>query len=162
VSVEISRLAYEVAKSQLVNQKEDLKNLRNQASFSAATTGLIATMFASLASDETIDNFVSRAGLLGDGFEGLLVMLTFGLSICFSILVIISWKECTFDFNINWIIAKKDEGWSEADILTHLSKDADKYFDENELVLTETKSFLWWSLVLSWSQIPAWVLLLLT
>lgn len=102
MSVEISRLAYEVGKSQLVNQKEDLKNLRNQASFSAATTGLIGTVFASLASDRTIDNFVSRTGLLGDGFEGLLVMLTFSLSICFSILVLTAWRECTFDFDVNW------------------------------------------------------------
>ncbi|MEQ6202573.1 hypothetical protein ABMC88_05915 [Sulfitobacter sp. HNIBRBA2951] len=162
MSLEIARLSYEVSKSQLVNQKEDLKNLRNQASFCAAITGLIGTVFASLGTSLTLESFTSRIGLLNDGFEGLFVVLTFAMSICFSILVMTTWRKCTFDFDVNWILAQNELGRTDEDILIQLSKDADKYFNENERVLDETKDNLWWSLVLSWCQIPAWILLLLT
>ena len=83
----ISFLAYEVAKSQLVNQKEDLKNLRNQASFSAAVNGLVATVFASLASERIVDSFTVEPVYIWFGLEAWLVLMTFGASLCFSILV---------------------------------------------------------------------------
>ena len=156
----IERLAFEVAYSQLNGQKEDLRNLRNQASFGAAITGLIGTVFATLLSamsdDDAITRFKTGATMIGLSIEAWFVIISLTSSLSFAILVMVSWRKCTFDLSPMHILKQSNID----EILRELATDADKYFDQNERVILEARSYLWWCLVLGWVQIPAWLLLL--
>jgi len=47
----IGRIAFEIASESLIQQKSDLKNLRNQASFVAAINGLVASFLSGFVFD---------------------------------------------------------------------------------------------------------------
>ena len=157
---DIERLAFEVAFSQLNGQKEDLRNLRNQASFGAAITGLIATVFATLlsavADDNPITRFTSGVTMIGLSIEAWFVVLSLTASLSFAILVMVSWRKCVFELSPKHILNQS----SIHGVLRELATDADGFFDQNENVIQEAKSYLWWCLVLGWLQIPSWLVLL--
>lgn len=158
--MENARLAYELAVKQLSSQKEDLRNLRNQASFAAATSGLVANVFVQIA---PIDVFSRRAGdipLLGIDIRLWFAIIFFGASIALAVLVVTKWEACNFELNPNWILEQASSNQPRAAIYATLAKDADRYFDENENVLDNAKSNLWWSLVFSFLQIVAWTIIL--
>jgi hypothetical protein len=153
-------IAFEVSKFQLSGQKEDLRTLRNQASFGAAISGLIATVFASLVEPSQLQSDAVFVSILGISLEFWFVVLAFSASVGFAIRVGSGWKDCTFELNPRWILRENEIGKEPQQILAKLAKDADDYFNENEDVISDARSNLWASMVFGWVQIPAWLLVL--
>lgn len=160
VESELAIVAYDLARSQLVSQKDDLRNLRNQASFVIAASGIIATVFASLLTDGQIENFLEGSGFLWFSLRGWFVFGTFTGSVVFAALVITGWKTCNFDLSPSWILCEAKKGAEYSELLQRLAIDADKYFDENEAVLRSTQTSLVWAVILTVCQVPCWLLLL--
>ena len=161
MSKSLAERAWDLSYSQLRAQKEDLKYLRNQASFCAAVSGLIASVFANLVRSNPQYVFGdSPDGFLGFSLCEVLVIGLFTGSIAFSVVAVIGWKTCNFDMNSATILHAKDHQRDEDNLFSQLSSDAQEYFVENEKVLDDAKEKLRWSLILAWAQIPAWLTLL--
>ncbi|WP_143076288.1 hypothetical protein [Roseovarius lutimaris] len=158
--MEPTQLAYELSVKQLNLQREDLRNIRNQAAFAAAISGLIATVFSSMMGSENVSRLLVGDAFLGLNVESVLLFFTFGGSLAFAIRVQINWQKVTFDLNPLYILSSFDEGITAEAIQCTLAKDADRFFNENESVVDDAKFNLRMSLILSWSQIPAWLLLI--
>ncbi|WP_400087200.1 hypothetical protein [Yoonia sp. R78084] len=160
-SLDLAKITFDMARAQLLSQKDDLRNLRNQASFGAAITGLIATVFATLLGSEGFRDFRGLAGDVAPIAEIWILLALFASSLFFSILVIVSWSSVTFEQSADWVIQHANEGRSDLELLQALAKEAEVFADQNEVVILATMNHLWWSLVLSWAQIPFWVLILM-
>jgi len=152
-------IAFEIARSQLSSQKEDLRNIRNQAGLAGATSGLIATVFASLLDFESF-RAGSQIWFAGIPLQFWLVLVPFVGSVVFLVRAVAGWKDCTFDLNPIWVINHQDDATPPNNLLKELTKDADKFFDGNEQVISDARSNLWWSMVLGTSQIPAWLVII--
>ncbi len=157
---QIEAVAYELSRSQLLSQKDDLRNLRNQASLGAAISGLIATVFSTLVSNDHILILINSSESF-DVFFFILPLILFAGSLVFSARVISGWSLVTFDQSAVWILKNADAGHTPREIMRSLAIEAEEFLDKNETVVTSTKTNLWWSLVLSWAQIPAWILIML-
>jgi len=154
-----TRLAYEIATRQLIAQKEDLRNLRNQASFAAAVTGLLATFFATMLGPQVLEDVLGCLYVVGIRLEMWLVVFAITGSICYAILVITGWQKVTFDLEVEWVLQEHKNGVGLESIYGKLAKDMDCFFVSNEEVVTAAKCNLLMSLILSFLQIPAWLLL---
>ena len=148
-----SKIAFEIAFAQLRGQKEDLRNVRNQASFAAAITGLIATVFASMVPAERVSNLEVGQLILGISLDALLVFILFSASMYFAIMVMTNVRTCIFEFDPRLAL----DGGGEDELLAQYAKFADRFFDGNEEVIGEARSNLWRALVCGWAQIPAWL-----
>lgn len=157
----LEKVAFDLSVKQLSAQKEDLRSVRNQASVVAAISGLIATVFSSLIGPEHISKFTSEPILLWFSIEGWFVLLAFSGSILFCARVVIYRMDVTFELSAAWILAQRDKRLSVTELQQSLAEYAEGYFDENEVVISKAQSELFFALILSWLQIPAWLLLLL-
>jgi hypothetical protein len=161
VSDENGRTAYELAYGQLRSQKTDLQFFRGQASFAAAVSGIIASVFSSIAGEKFLAATDSEiASYLGITLVGWLVLLCFALSVGCAVKAFMSWSICTFDLNPKTAIFYAEHGKSNDELLLNLALDADGFFDQNENVITETRKYLSLALIFAWCQIPAWLILI--
>jgi hypothetical protein len=155
-----AQLAFEISRAQLYSQKDDLRNFRNQASFSAAFTSLLATVFAGLVEPASLDCGLGEICFLG--LNPLFIAAISGLvgSLCLSVLVISGWKSCTFELNPHWVLEKGNDGANLFELHKMLAIDADTYFDKNEVVISEARRNLQLSLLVGMLQIPFWIVLI--
>ncbi|MCB2150648.1 MAG: hypothetical protein KDE06_05315 [Rhodobacteraceae bacterium] len=161
MSKSLAERAFELSYSQLRSQKEDLKSLRNQASFCAAVSGLVASVFVNIANGANRTVFVDDGGgFFGFSILGMLAILLFSLSVMFAAFVVIGWKNCIFDLNSDVFIHAKDHNRAEDEVFTQLASDSKKYFEDNEGVIDDAKCYLTNSLIFAWAQIVPWVALL--
>lgn len=157
----LEKLAYEMAYAQLRGQKDDLRYFRNQATAGAIFSGIVAGMFARLASaSEHTEEALGLNAFLGISVEYWLVFLTFGGSIIAAVVAIINWSKVKFELDPNSILFAVDNGESQEILYRRLACDANRFFDENESVVGSTRQALWWSLVLAAGQMPAWLLVI--
>ncbi|QCO57001.1 hypothetical protein EOK75_14500 (plasmid) [Pseudorhodobacter turbinis] len=157
---ENERIAYELAYGQLRSQKADLQFFRGQASFAAAISGLIASVFSSIAGTKFLIPGADLAhSFLGIGVAGWLVISCFALSITFAVKAFMNWKECTFDLNPATAIYYADRAMPHKDLLLRFAADADKFFDKNERVIEEARGNLRLALIFACCQVPAWLVL---
>ncbi|MCR9062157.1 MAG: hypothetical protein NXI02_32895 [Rhodobacteraceae bacterium] len=155
-----AHLSFEIARSQLANRKEDLRGIRNQASFAAALSGLIASVFSSLVPDGQFRSDVLALGWLGVSVEIWFVIISFSGSIAFAIRVGSGWKSCTFELNPRFVINTSNISRDLDEVYRILAIDADEFFDKNEKVISDARTNLWFAIVLGWAQIPAWLLVI--
>ncbi|WP_162620407.1 hypothetical protein [Limimaricola cinnabarinus] len=162
LKAEYSKFAYELSYSQLRGQKEDLKSLRNQASYCAAITGLVATIFASFFRVIYPEFSALKAG------EGIHLPLAFWLifgsvlvSIILSSLVLVGRGEYTFELNPDAILHAITTETKLPDLHAKLAKDADEFFDENERKIGRVRWLLGGGLFAAVFQVPLWIFLIL-
>lgn len=155
----VRELACNIALEQLARQKEDLRSIRNQASFSAAISGLIATVFSTLLAGNGSRAFKEQPDFLWFSIEGWLVIVAFAGSIAFAVQVVVARMVVNFEISAEWILGKEKNGDTLEKIRYDLATFAEEYFDENEIVIAKASQNLLFSLIFSWAQIPAWLLL---
>ena len=160
---EVAKMAYDLAYGQLRSQKMDLQFFRGQASFATAVSGLIATVFSSIAGEKLLtSSSISSHSFLGIDLIGWIVMSFFTLSIGFALMAFARWRSCVFDLNPRTVIHCSENDLCHNDLLLKLAADADSYFDVNENVIKATRQYLFLSLLFAWGQIPAWIMLILS
>ena len=158
----ILRTAYELSISQLAAQRSDLVGYRNQASFCAAVSGIIATVFASLGGESLLEKFTQEPVFVSLSLGGFMVLAVFTASNAFAVLVLVSWKECCFDIAPLWMVGMSENGHTEDQILEEAVEDAHGFLAENEKSIAHVRTYIWWASVLSVVQIPFWLILLLS
>jgi len=149
---------FEIASRQLLAQKDDLKNLRNQAAITSAISGLVAATGASALGEKGIGGFNIPPHILGMNFAIWLVAGFFFFSLFFSAKVLISWETCTFDHSAKYILDQRKKGKSPAAIYRILAAEAEDFFDKNEKVIQKAHGNLTFSVFCSVAQIPAWLI----
>ena len=152
-SLSASQLSYDLAVKQLNLQREDLRNVRNQAAFAAAIAGLIATAFSSMLEAKDFGSLIRGQAFVGLNLESILLFSCFFGAVAFAIRVQTTWQQVTFDLSPLFILQEATEGKSIEEIQAHLAKDADRYFDENESVIIAAQRNLFMSLTFSICQI---------
>ncbi len=142
----------------LQSQQTYLINLRNQASISAAITGLVATFFGTLLSG-------NPKLIFGDGPFGLSLFAIFGFilfaaSIAFSVLVVTDTHRFHFFFDTNKMLKRLNAERSNEDFFENYISDGEWYFEKNEEFIARARSQLLYSLVFGFSQILPWICLI--
>lgn len=156
----VTRLACEVALRQLSGQKEDLRSLRNQASVLIALSAIIATVFSAISSEDILIHFSEGLSFLWFSLGGWFVLVTFSGSIFFAIRVTIFRRTVNFEISPNWILNEHESGKASDRIEESLARHAEKFFDDNEIVITGVHNDLFWAFLLCWLQIPSWLILI--
>ena len=156
---QFDKAAYDHVIQKLQSQREDLMNIRNRASISAATTGLIATFFASAIGGEKLN-----AGLLGSDFAGLtveaLILLALLLgSFGFSGMTMLHRYNFTFTFDAVKMLENR-QTLSADEFQKLYVEDGEWYFADNEKMISLAHGNLFFAVILGWAQIFVWVMLL--
>jgi len=162
---DICRLAYEHSAQSVAQQKQDLRTLRGQAAFVSAVNGLLASFMS---------NFIVRIGpnlnseFYGDwntppfnvNLETLLAIVCVSGSLALAIRIILPESGWSFDLSPTAMrdnLCYKGKRFKLPDLHTVLSKQLEKDFDGNEILLQKTQSRLLFALVLAFMQIPFWL-----
>ncbi len=154
--LEFARVAFNTALAQLHAQRDYTASLRSQANFSMGMTGLLGTVFASLfvASGKVASDFEAVA--FGIPLEFLLVFGPFLGTIVFSLRAFTGWGKAVFDLNPAWLI-ELSEYTEVSTAYTKAAEEADKHFDDNEILIKDIRRNLWWANCLVLFQAPAWL-----
>lgn len=147
--------AYILAYDQLRSQKADLQAYRGQASFCAAISGIIASVFVGLIRS-TGGSLSAVADANGLALEVWAALIAFSLSVFASVATVAGWRVCRFDLNPQRFLHAAKEDEAEEDLFRHLAEKSDSYFDANEKILDQTKNVLSFGLVMAFLQIPIW------
>ncbi|QPZ90360.1 hypothetical protein [Thioclava electrotropha] len=153
-----SKEVFDLASRQLASQKEDLRNLRNQAAISSAITGLVAATGANALGDVGLAGYNLPPHILGMNFAIWLVAGLFFFALFFSARVLVSREACTFDHSAAIIFEQQRESASVEDLYRKLSREAEGFFDNNEKVLDRAHQNLTFSISCSVMLVPAWLL----
>lgn len=157
----MEKVAYDNIVRKLDGQRADLSALRNQASISAAITGLIGTLFATLLGPEAANELVVGNEFLGFSLVGVfLIVSIFGSVVC-SALVLIGLDDFTFSFSSTAMLNLKNKHGNDNLVFEELVSDGEWYFMDNEAKIGNAQSLLWWSMMMGTSQIVPWILLLI-
>lgn len=151
------RLAFDLARSQLASQKEDLRALRGQAALAAAISGLFATIFATILVGSDVD--LSVISIRSNPLI-YLYAAAFAASSIFAVKVAVDWSTCTFDQSPKWILDHQKKGEDFEKIIKSLAIEAEEFFDENNKEVERIQGLLWWALVLGWLQLPFGLMLI--
>ena len=143
----------------LQTQRDDLNHLRNQASISAAITGLVATVFATLLRIDDVGSGFYGDFFLGFSAPGVLLLSVFAAAISLCTLVVVGRKEFTFSFKGDVMLEKADHAESPAEFYRRYTLDAEWFFLDNEKKINRTQMTLWWAMVLGWVQIIPWIMM---
>lgn len=158
--IEIPQIALQIAIDQLSRQKEDLRFLRAQAAFTSATSGIIATAFAALLGPTGLPVLVDGSFFWGFSLPGFFVFAAFSGSVMFAALLV-TWREkVVFDVSVPTLLASFSETQDLKQILEEVARYADTCFDNNEKVISRAADLLFYSVVLTWCQIPCWLFLI--
>lgn len=144
----------------LSSQQSYLQNLRNQASISAAITGLVATFFGALLSGNVTAIF--GGFLFGLSIWSVLAFLCLTLSIAFSSFVIIHTNEFTFSFDTAKMLRNLRNLPSRSEYLEKYVEDGEWFFVDNERLISHARSNLIFSLIFGFLQILPWIAIVLT
>lgn len=156
----VQQIAYHHIIAKLDSQRADIRNLRNQASISAAVSGLIATVFASLVGSGGKIGPLVEGSFLGFSPAAFILFCVFGTSIAFAILVVIDWHEFTFAFDTEKMLEIGAQKGSEEAFYESYVTDGEWFFRDNEKKIELAQSRLWWAMVLGWAQIIPWIVLI--
>lgn len=157
---EHAMLAFDLARFQLTTQKEDLKNIRNQAAALAAASGLIATVFSSFAKAESLLAAPNYGNVLGFSLWFAVAITLMLISLIYFTRVIIGWTTCTFDLSPGFVLRKEKVGAPYDYVLRELAQDADKFFDGNEIVIKEAMANLRIGTYAVLAQVPVWLVVI--
>ncbi|MDX5384865.1 MAG: hypothetical protein LPJ92_17565 [Rhodobacterales bacterium] len=155
-----SELAFNISISQLRSQKEDLRNLRNQSGMAATLSGLISTVFASMA---------DFSSLLTKGTYFFLflpvdfwfVVVCFCIALSFAALAAVDVEYCTFDLDANWILGNAADAKGISATYETLTKECEGYFQKNESVINNARFRLNMSILFSALLVPSWLCVLI-
>ena len=150
---------FEHAVMRLQSQREDISNIRNRASISAAITGLVATVFATAIGSDQLSQRLVGDFFLGFSLPAMLLFLVLSSSIAMSGLVIVHQRDFTFSFNTRKMIENL-KGKNAQDFFDEYANDGEWYFNDNESQIREAQSQLFWAVLLGWTQIIPWLLLI--
>ena len=157
---ELDQIAFELITAKLETQRNDIQNLRNQAAISAAVTGLLATVFASVAEATGASTMILGNDFLGFTINGILLISCITLSLAFSVMVVVSWSEFTFSFDALKLLEKGRNSHSHGEFFEEYVRDGEWFFKDNESKLSLAQNQLWWAMVLGWVQIAPWLLII--
>lgn len=159
--MDISEVAFQHVVEKLRSQMQYISNLRNQASISAAVTGLIGSVFASLIVASDSSGLFSGPSAFGLSFYAIAVFVLFSTSIACSVAVVIHFDDFTFFFDTEQMLAFKDR--NDSSILHFYAlyvKDGEWFFRDNEKKISKAQTLLFWAMVLGFVQILPWLMLL--
>jgi len=156
----IERIAFDHIIHKLDSQRNDIQNIRNQAAISAAVTGLVASVFSTLTTDNFLVISFFGEGFLGFTYPAILLILTFGGAIVTAALVLTGYRDFTFSFDAKTMLSEQDDLDTEAKFFCNYIKDGEWFFGDNEKKINEAQNMLWWSIVLGCCQFIPWLLLL--
>ena len=84
----------------------------------------------------------------------------FAVSIAMAILVVIQLDECHFSFNTSKMVENISEFATDKDYFVSYAQDGEWYFQDNEGRIARAQCNLWWAMVLGWSQIVPWIVII--
>lgn len=155
---DVSDLAYRHIIEKLAAQQNYVIALRNQAGISSAVTGLIGTVFGTLLS-EKVEVF-SGNFFLGFSIWAVFAITLFSSSIAFSAMVVVHTSSFTFSFDTNTMLNKSAEFENFEKFLQSYISDGEWFFSDNEKMISDAQSKLWFAMVFGFSQIIPWIVLL--
>jgi len=163
VNAYFANFALESIEGSIAEQKQDIRNLRNQASIVIAANGLMGNFlirFADLVWQHSAQDkrFGGGQFLFGLTSEGFLLFLFFGLSVIFAIRVLWPSENWKFDVSPTGLIDhfEKLEPQSKTSAITNLCRMREKNFTHNEKLLASASDNLKYSLCFIAMQIPIW------
>ncbi|WP_299687502.1 hypothetical protein [uncultured Tateyamaria sp.] len=161
---ELSKRAFELSYNQVRSQKEDLRAIRNQASFAATLTGLVATFFSSIALSANSTVLIDANYLFSFKAEAIVVVLFVTLSIVLSAVVVSGRSEVQFDLNADYILYAQKHRSKEDDLTTIIENELTEVlkcnFSTNEAVIKRNSVYLTLAFFVGLFQIPAWISLI--
>lgn len=155
----VEKIAFENIVKKLDAQRADINNLRNQASVSAAVTGLIGAVFASIVGPAALADGVRGDFILGFSLPAVFLFLVFAASIAFAVLVVVELHDFTFSFDSNIMMSERDKHSSDERFFAAYVRDGEWFFADNEAKISFAQGRLWWAMVLGWAQIIPWIVL---
>ena len=157
----LARQAFDVSYGQLINQGDDLKHFRNQASFSCAVTGLIATFFSSVYRLQGAKGFDCNANcFFGLPLAAFFLFCSIALALLVAMSSVISLRTVNLNLNPEAFVHASENNSSETETLIKLAKDATEFFDTNEDAIADAHHRVAVSLLFGWVQIPIWLMLI--
>lgn len=154
---ELERLIFQHMLEKLNSQQVYIHNLRNQASISAAITGLVATFFGTLIGDK--QGSLSGDALLGLSLVALIAFALFGASIMYSAFVVAHTYYFTFSFNTEKMLLNFRKSEGESEFIEKYLTDGEWFFKDNEALIAKAKTNVILSLIFGFSQIIPWLLI---
>lgn len=163
--LEICEFAYESIASGISKQKEDLRSLRNQASIVSAVNGLLVTFLSTLVFEvfrlQKIDAEAADFNLfLNLNFQTLIALICFIGSLGLAARIMLPSPGWTFDLDNASIIENFAYSKSKVrmgDFYEKLTRQRQKHFNANEILLGKIQNELFYSIVLAIFQIPFWL-----
>lgn len=155
--------ALDMARKQLVSQKEDLRHLRGQAAICAALCGLQGTFFAQV-SRIAEKNVLQCENWCSFGVNAWLVLIfsLFFLSMMMVVAVVTGWRTCTFELSPERFRHAAKYREDPKEMLEAVTIDAERFLMENEDVLADVRLKLMLGFVCVWLQVPFWLLFIFT
>lgn len=153
-----AKIAFDHILKKLESQSGYIIALRNQAGISAAVTGLIATFFGTIS---TKSNVFVDGGFLGFSIFFVLALLCLTASIAFAAFVVVHYSNFTFSFNCEKMLGSDAALSGEIDFYEKYVRDGEWFFQDNERLISDAQSKLWFSMVFGCVQILPWFFLLI-
>lgn len=156
--VAVHEIVFQHLLEKLQAQQVYLSNVRNQASISAAISGLVATFFGSLISGNR--EVLFGTGPFGLSLVAILGLFCFGASIAFSGFVVVHTQHFTFSFDTEKMLDRWGSSQSDDEFYRSYISDGEWFFRDNEQLISKARSSLLFSLIFGFSQIIPWSILL--
>lgn len=153
------KLAFDHLVLKLQSQRENLTQVRNRASISAAITGLIATFFATAIGPIRLSESMHGNTAFGFSLGATLLLLLFAGSIAFAGMTIVHQSDFTFAFDAEKMKQKMDDNDND-EFFSQYIEDGEWFFNDNEVKIGLAQTHLFWAIVLGWAQMFAWLLLM--
>jgi hypothetical protein len=139
-------------------QQAYIVSLRNQAGLSAAVTGLIANVFGGLYSKGA--NPFEGDFFIGLSLPGIFAVGLLAASIACSAMVVVHYSNFTFSFDTKLMLEKINDSSNYKSFLRSYILDGEWYFSDNERLISEAQTKLWFAMVFGFCQILPWIILL--
>lgn len=156
---DFERLAFDHIVMKLQSQREDIVNIRNRASISAAITGLIATFFAAAIGPERLLQTIHGDALFGFSLQALLLLFVFSASIACSAMALVHTYDFTFSFNTEKML-RYGKTYGTKRLFEQYVEDGEWFFEDNERNIAIAQSQLFFATVFGWIQVLPWILLI--
>lgn len=163
---ELPDLAFSLVSQGVAGQREDLRNLRNQASIVTAINGFSATTFSGLLiylDESEYQTFIGGESsvFIGLNLQTCLAIFCFSISLILSILVMIPSKGWVFDVNGKGLLdawSYKGDDFTLSEAKRRLVSQKQKHYVRNEELLAQSQSYLFFSLIFAVLQLLFWVM----
>lgn len=156
---ELKRMILSHLLEKLSLQQSYLINTRNQASISAAVSGLIATFFGTLiAGDRSV---LFGSGPFGLSLFAIFALLCFSASVMFAAFVVVHTHNFTFCFDTHKMLQHVGNSACVDSFLGTYVSDGEWYFEENEKLIAIARNNLFFSFLFGFSQIIPFAVLVM-